>query len=385
MSIYKYKKLFVFIFIVFFIFSSTVNANEQDYNNPAILDEIRNLVNNNYLDSNAKVDNSTSSYDEMLKGLDPYSSYYSVDDYKQFKSNTRGKFYGVGIEMIANKNNNGIIISAVADNSPAKFSGLSVGDIIVQIDGYKTSGMSLSQASKLIRGELGTPVRLILFRPTTGETFIRVLKRVDIKINNVMSRVYQKSIAIITIHMFNDDTYKDFVDQLNIVRQKYDLQGLIIDLRDNSGGLLEAAVDITNLFLNEGQLITTIRGRNDQKMFDYVAKNKQNVMGDIPIVILQNKNSASASEVLTGCLQDYGIATVIGETSYGKALVQEVFQLKSVRGGAVKLTTGQYHTPKDRQINGVGIKPDIFVDDYKNKSVDAILDAGIKYIESNVI
>ena len=164
---------------------------------------------------------------------------------------------------------------------------------------------------------------------------------------------------------------------------KYDIKGLIIDLRNNPGGLLNSSVDIANLFLRNGQLITSVKTRNNQKTYDYIARNTMDIFKDIKIAVLINKGSASASEILAGALQDQGVAKLIGEKSFGKALVQEVFKLKKSQG-AVKITTGKYYTPKDKQINGIGIQPDIEIPDSKNNKYDSILQYGIRYIKNNI-
>ena len=346
------------------------------------VEEVKQIIEDKYIIGNVEDKHlQNGAIDGMLRSLDPYSTYFDAEELQNFDNNTNGMFSGVGMEMIATGGDN-IMVSSIFKDAPADKAGIIIGDIITQIDDKTISGMKLNQVSKMIRGERGTKVKLTLYRPTTGETYSKVLTRSAIKMKNVSGRV-RDNIAIIDIKMFNNQTYNSFVETINNIRKKNNIDGLIIDLRNNPGGLLESAVDLANLFLSNGQLITSVVGRNGKKEFDYIARNKENVFDDLPIVLLVNKGSASASEILAGCLQDYGIATLIGEQTFGKALVQQIFSMRTTKG-AVKLTTGQYHTPKDKKINGVGIKPDIEVNERRGKGYDDILDRAIKYIKAKV-
>lgn len=320
--------------------------------------------------------------DGMLRSLDPYSTYFDEEELKSFDEKTNGMFSGVGVEIIKTGNDD-VMVSSLFKGAPADRAGIVIGDLILQVDDETIAGLKLGQVSKLMRGKRGTKIKLTMYRPTTGETYSKVLVREDVKLKNVSGRVIDGKIAVVEIKIWNNQTYNSFVETINNIRKKNNIVGLIIDLRNNPGGLLESAVDLANLFLSNGQLITSVVGRNGKKEFDYIARNKENVFDDLPIVLLVNKGSASASEVLAGCLQDYGIATLIGEQTFGKALVQQIFSMRTTKG-AVKLTTGQYHTPKDKKINGVGIKPDIEVSERRGKGYDDILDRAIKYIKSKV-
>ena len=367
-------------FIVYTAIFKISNSNELTKEMSPLVEEVEQIIKEKYIIED--IDNSylkNSAVDGMLRGLDPYSGYYDEEELKNFKNNTDGFFYGIGIEFIIDINTECPVITNVFQSSPAKKAGLIHGDIITHINDIQLQGKKQNVIKNMIKGEKNTPVKLTIYRSSTHETFSLTVRRDEVKIPNVVSKIYKNNIAIMEIKLFNQKTYGDFVDQLNEIRKNYDIKGLIIDLRNNPGGLLDSAVDIANLFLSDGKLITSVKGRNDVKIFDYVARNKSSVVDDVKIAILINKGSASASEILAGCLQDYGIAKLIGEQTFGKALVQEVFELKHSKG-AVKITTGQYHTPKDKQINGVGIKPDIIVPERRTNKYDAILQAGINYI-----
>ena len=371
---------FFALFCVNVLFSGSAFCQTISKEIQPIVDEVGEIIKDKYIVSDVETKYlSNGAVDGMLRSLDPYSAYFDAEDYKSFQNNTDGKFFGIGIEMVGDVNSDCPVITNVFDNSPAKEAGLLIGDVITHINDIAVNGKKQTVVAKMIKGEKGTQVKLTLYRLSTGETFSKFIRRNEVKIPSVISKIYRDKIAIVEIKLFNQQTYNSFVSQINEIRRQYDISGLILDLRNNPGGLLESAVDIANLFLTDGQLITSVKGRNNVKTFDYIARNKSNVFNDVNVAILINKGSASASEILAGCLQDYGIATLIGERTFGKALVQEVFQLKKT-DGAVKITTGQYHTPKDKQINGVGIEPDIKVNERRTKKFDAILQAGLNFL-----
>ena len=370
---------FALLLIVNVVANSFSNATPSKEMSP-LIDEVSEIIRQKYIlgDINNKY-LTNSAVDGMLRGLDPYSGYFDADELQNFQNNADGLFSGIGIEMIIDINSECPVITNVFDNSPAMKAGLMQGDIITHVDNMPLVGKKQNVVAGMLKGAKGTQVKLTIFRYHTNETFSVILKRDRVKTPSVVSKIYNNNIAIIEVKLFNKQTYNDFVDQLNKIRREYHLKGIIIDLRNNPGGLLESAVDLANLFLHDGQLITTVKGRNDVKVFEYVARNTNNVLGNTKLAILINKGSASASEILAGCLQDYGIAKLIGEQTFGKALVQEVFTLQN-SPGAVKLTTGQYHTPKDKPINGIGITPDIVVQEKRTNQYDAILQAGINYV-----
>lgn len=348
------------------------------------MDEIAELVANKYIDQNVShYSLEHGAIDGMLSSLDPYSTYYDTEELQNFNNNTDGKFYGIGTEMVMDSQTGCALITSVLKNSPAEKAGIMVGDIITHIDDTSVVGLKLQTIAKMIRGEVGTSVRISLYRSQTKESYTRLVVRTKININNVTSKVYDGKIAVIKIEYFNNTTYDNFVDAINMIMRKYDIEGLIIDVRNNPGGILNAAVDVANLFLRDGQLITTVKTRDNEKTYDYVARNTTELFKNIKIAMLVNKGTASASEILAGALQDQGVAKLIGEKTFGKALVQEVFKLKR-SPGAVKLTTGRYYTPKDKQINGVGIQPDIIVQESRSDKYDTILQSGLKYIRNGI-
>lgn len=374
--------------LLFFVFSACLhtfilnnaNATSLTQEMSPLVEEVGQIIKEKYIFDDVDTKYlKNSAVDGMLRGLDPYSGYFDEEEFQNFQNNTNGKFYGIGIEAKTDYSSDCPVLINVFSNSPAQKAGLLIGDIITHINDIAVVGKKQNIVGRMLKGERGTAVKVTIYRASTNETFSRTLRRDVVKIPNVVSKIYKDKIAIMEVKLFNQQTYNDFVDQLNEIRRQYDVKGLVLDLRNNPGGLLESAVDIANLFLENGQLITSVKGRNGVKVFDYVARNKQSVFGKMKIAVLINKGSASASEILAGCLQDYKIAKLVGETTFGKALVQEVFKLNSSKG-AVKITTGQYHTPNDKPINGVGITPDILVQENINRNYDAILQAGLRYV-----
>ena len=374
--------IFCFVFVVFTPFFSYSVENRLSNDIQPVIDEVEEIVSEKYVKDNVDLNKlENGAIDGMLRSLDPYSGYFSEEEFNDFKNNTDGKFFGIGVEMVRDFSSGFPIITNVFQNSPASEVGIISGDAITHINDISVIDIEPKNVAKMIIGKSGTSVKMTLYRQTTGETFSKIIRRRSVKIPNVIGKVYKDNIGIIEVKLFNQQTYNDFVDNINEIRSKYDIKGLIIDLRNNPGGLLESSVDIANLFLSNGQLITSVKGRRGEKIFDYVARNNKSVFEGVKVVILVNRGTASASEILAGCLQDYNLAVLVGETTFGKALVQEVFKLKTTKG-AVKLTTGQYHTPNDKKINGVGIEPDIKVKENRTKKFDAILQAGITYLNT---
>ena len=371
----QFKQLkYIILFICLFASKSSYASLTQEMS--PLVEEVGQIIQEKYI-----IDNIDSKYlknsavDGMLRGLDPYSGYYSEEEFNDFQNNTNGKFYGIGVEMKYDLSSDCPIITSVFSGSSAQQAGLLQGDLITHIDDVAIIGKKQDIVSRMIRGKRGTSVKITIYRDATKETFSRTLKRGEVKIPNIISKIYKNKIAIIEIKLFNKQTYTEFVDQLNEIRKKYFITGLVIDLRNNPGGLLESAVDIANLFLQDGQLITSVKGRNDVKVFDYVARNIQKIFENVKIAILINKGSASASEILSGALKDNNRATIVGEQSYGKGLVQEINKLPDEAG--LNITIQRYLTPSGTDIHKKGITPDVMVELTK-ENADAKDDVQLK-------
>jgi carboxyl-terminal processing protease len=293
----------------------------------------------------------------MLTSLDPHSNYLSEKDFNDMKVQTRGEFGGLGIEVSMEK---GLIkVVSPIDDTPAARAGLKPGDLITRLDGQPVLGMTLPQAVEKMRGPVNSDVRLTIRRAGRGP-FDVTLTRATIKIQSVRSHLIDDDIGYIRITSFSEQTDVGLNDAMKNLRQQSGdkLRGVVLDLRNNPGGLLDQAVSVANAFLKEGEIVST-RGRHadDAQRFD--ARPGADVAAGLPVAVLINGGSASASEIVAGALQDHHRAVLLGTRSFGKGSVQTIIPLPG--HGAMRLTTARYYTPSGRSIQAQGIEPDIVV------------------------
>ena len=298
---------------------------------------------------------------------DPYSEYYTKEEFNLLKEQTQGSFVGIGIYMSGNDDDN-VVVKSVIKDYPAEKSGLKSGDIILKVDGEKVKYSQSSLAASKIKGKAGTSVVLTIKRD--GKQFDVTVKREEIVVASVKSEVKDDNIGYVQITSFDKNTYKEFKQAVNSL-QKKNVKSLIIDLRDNPGGLLDVCVDIADYLLGEGTIVYTKDNNGDTQ---YYKSDEKKI--DLPIVVLINENSASASEILTAAIVDNKAGIAVGTTSYGKGLVQSVREFND--GTGYKLTTAQYYTPNGDYINKQGIKPNIV-----EKNKEKQLDRAIEYIKKN--
>ncbi|NPA54131.1 MAG: S41 family peptidase [Aquificae bacterium] len=291
----------------------------------------------------------------MLSSLDPYSTFFTPDEFKEFTTETHGEFGGLGIEITME--NHKLIIVAPIEDTPAWKAGLKPGDIIIEINGEPTDKMTLMEAVKKMRGKPGTKITLTIWRKGEEKPFKVTITRAIIKIRSVKYKELEGGkIGYIRITQFQDKTD----EQLRGVLEKFkDKEGIIIDLRNNPGGLLTTAVNIADMLLPKGDLIVYTKGRDEKNNEEFYSTNDPIFPTDIPIVVIVNKGSASASEILTGALRDNNRALAVGDTTFGKASVQTLIPLPD--GSGLKLTTAHYYTPSGKLIMNKGITPDIIV------------------------
>lgn len=300
----------------------------------------------------------------MLVSLDPHSSYLDAQSFKYMNEQTKGKFGGLGIEVTME---NGVVkIVSPIDDTPASKAGLKAGDYITNIDGEQVVGMTLNDAVDKMRGKIGSKVKLTI-RRINEKPFDVTLKRQEIKIQSVKNDVKPDDVAYVRITSFSEDTDKNIEKVIKKAQkeQKENLKGLVIDVRNNPGGLLDQAVNVADLFLNQGEIVST-RSRNEEDTIRYTAK-EGDILNGLPIVVLINEGSASASEIVAGALQDHKRAIILGEKSFGKGSVQTVIPLDKY--GAMRLTTARYYTPSGRSIQAMGIVPDVEVHPAKIEEV----------------
>ncbi len=294
----------------------------------------------------------------MLKELDPHTSFMQAEVFKEFETETSGEFGGLGIEMSI-QNSILTIISPIED-TPAWIAGVKPGDKVIAIDGKSTKGLSLIDASQLIRGKNGTKVVLKVVRESAPNPIDIPIIRGQVKIKSVKYTDFDDGYAYVRVTSFIENTSKDLEKALDKHIDKHKkIEGLIIDLRRNPGGLLDQAIKMSDLFIPEGTIVSTI-GRNKKEKEVSVATKKAKYK-DFPLIVLVNEYSASASEIVSGALQDNKRALIVGERTFGKGSVQSIVKLPD--GSGLKLTVARYYTPKGISIQAEGIKPDIEIED----------------------
>lgn len=294
----------------------------------------------------------------MLAGLDPHSTYLDKESYKELQEGTTGEFGGLGIEV--GMEDGFVKVIAPIDDTPAKKAGIKAGDLIIKLDDTPVKGLSLNDAISRMRGKPGTDITLTIIRDGEEKPLVITITRAIIRVNSVRGRTLEPGFGYLRISSFQANTGHDLRKQLDKLSEEndYKLKGVVLDLRNNPGGVLNAAVEVSDLFLDKGLIVYTEgRIRNSQLKFN--AK-PLNVIRDLPIVVLVNEGSASASEIVAGALQDHRRAVIAGQQTFGKGSVQTI--LPMANEAAVKLTTARYFTPSGRSIQASGITPDIIID-----------------------
>ncbi len=302
----------------------------------------------------------------MLSGLDPHSNYLDKREFSDLRIGTRGEFGGLGIEV--GMENGFVKVISPIDDTPAHKAGVKAGDLIVRLDEKPVKGMTLNDAVNIMRGKPGTPIELTIAREGEGKPVKIKVVRDIIKITSVRQRLIDENYGYVRISSFQSKTAKSMLKIIGKLEaeSKGGLKGIVLDLRNNPGGLLDAAVDVSDAFLDEGLVVYT-EGRSENSKIEYRSKSGD-VLSGVPIVVLVNNGSASASEIVAGALQDRGRAIIMGDKTFGKGSVQTV--LPMTEDSAVKLTTALYYTPSGRSIQAEGIVPDVELDQVKLTQVN---------------
>lgn len=305
---------------------------------------------------------------------DKYTMYYTADEYKALKESTNGKFYGIGA-VCQLSGEGGVLLVDVYDNGAGYQAGLRSGDRVVNVDGRDITGMELSSAVALIKGDKGTSVTLEVIRGTERLTFSAVRDAVEAK--TVSYTLLDNNIGYLSISQFEEVTTKQFKAAVEDL-QSQGMKGLVIDIRNNPGGLLDTVVGMLKYMLPDGLIVYTEDKQGNRKEY----KGQDNDEFNLPLAVIVNGNSASASEIFAGAIQDYGKGTIIGTQTYGKGIVQTVKPLTD--GSAIKFTIAKYFTPKGQDIHGKGVTPDMVVEYDTDTDVDTQLDAAIKNVEAQI-
>ena len=367
----KSKLLFISLFAGLMISAANVRAatSKDDANTYELLNlfgEVMERAKLNYVEEVSDKKLIESAINGMLTSLDPHSSYLDADSFNYMSEQTKGKFGGLGIEVTMD---NGLVkVVSPIDDTPAAKAGIKAGDYITNINGETVVGMSLNDAVSKMRGKVGEKVKLSI-RRVNSKPIELTIKRQEIKIQSVKNEIKEDSIVYIRISSFTEDVDKSVSEAITKAKKKLKnkLLGIVIDVRNNPGGLLDQAVDVSDLFLEKGEIVST-RSRNEADTVKYMA-NEGDIAKGLPIVVIINEGSASASEILAGALQDHHRAIILGEKSFGKGSVQTVIPLRDY--GAMRLTTARYYTPSGRSIQAKGIEPDVEVKPAKIEELES--------------
>ena len=374
------RYIFTICLIVSLITSAQANPNDELYKKLDLFSDVLNTIKKEYVDEVKQDEVIDSAINGMLQSLDPYSSYMSPEAFENMNRDTKGEFGGLGIEITMEA---GLVkIITPIEGTPADKAGVLAGDYIVKINGKQVKGMTLLDAVKLMRGKVGTSINITVRRPEIEDEIKFKITRAIIKIREVSAEI-KSNIGYIRLRAFNEQSHNQLIKQLNKITNNK-LDGYILDLRNNPGGLLSQAIKITETFLDGGEIVSTKgRGKNDIKIFNAKKGDKINKK---PLIILINQGSASASEIVSGALKDHKRAILVGEKSFGKGSVQSIIRLKN-RGG-LRLTTAKYYLPSGVSIHEKGVEPDITVkrnkDNFKiNTKTDNQLNYAIKLLKTS--
>lgn len=320
------------------------------------LKKLERLVEESYLGETDEEEMQSGIYEGYIRGLgDPYSVYYDKEDTEALMESTAGEYDGIGAVMSQNKESGIITIAQVYSDSPAEKAGIKDGDVLYKVNGEEVTGEDLTEVVSQIKGKRGTEVELTVLRGDNGEDITVTAVRETIEYPTVDHRMLENNIGYLRILEFDEVTYDQYVEAYHDLESQ-GMKGLIVDLRGNPGGSLATVCDILDEILPEGLIVYTEDKNGKRQEMESDEEHQIN----IPLTVLVNQYSASASEIFAGAVQDYGIGKLVGMTTYGKGVVQQIFDLKD--GTCVKLTISEYFTPNGRSINEVGIEPDVEVE-----------------------
>ena len=342
-SIFMYKKI-----------GTTTSINIPGISTDLInkLYTVRKIIDNEYVSEIKEEDLVEGAVKGYVEGLgDEYTEYFTKSEMEEFKSEVQGNYVGIGIYMMKNTKENNIVILSPIEGSPAEKAGLKSGDIIKKVDDTEFTGEDFEKVSTYIKGKEGTKVKIEIER--NGENLTFEVERKKIDLYPIKSEILQNNIGYIKVSSFDDDCAKEFKQTYNELNKSNKLKGLIIDLRNNGGGIVDEALDMVDLILDKDKIeLISINKKGEEE----IKKSKSNPVINVPIVVLVNDNTASASEIFAAALKENGKATIVGEKTYGKGVIQELISLRD--GSGIKVTIEEYLTPNRNKINKLGITPD---------------------------
>jgi len=372
--------LFFIIFLSLFFSNLSFSANEESiYDKIDLFSEVLDKVNNEYVE---EIDHSKAmdaAINGVLQSLDPYSAYMSPEIFKEMLTETSGEFGGLGIEVGMEF---GVVkVISPIDNTPAEEAGVKAGDYIVKINDIQVQGKTLTEAVELMRGPVGSTIKITVRRRNVKKAIIFNITREIIKIESVKTKIIEDTVGYIRLTSFNENSADQIKEKIKELRQNKKIEKYILDLRNNPGGLLSQAIKISDFFLNNGEIVST-KSRKKKENRKWFAR-KGDIIDGKTLIVLINYGSASAAEIVAGALKDHKRAILIGEKSFGKGSVQSIIPLKNK--GAIRLTISKYYLPSGKSISEVGITPDIEIaessEDFRmNTKTDNQLDFAIKLL-----
>jgi len=372
------NNLIIIILFSFFVNNFAFSKNDL-YKKIDLFGEVLENIKREYVEDIDQSEVMESAINGVLQSLDPYSAYMSPELFKEMQTDTKGEFGGLGIEIGMEA---GVVkVISPIEGTPAEQAGIKAGDYIVKIGKEQVQGKSLMEAVKLMRGPVGTTIDLTIRRKNVKKPLEFKITRKVIEVQSVNSEIIskEKNIGYVRLKSFNENSDNQFLKILKKFESKKKIKGYVIDLRNNPGGLLTQAINITDFFLDDGEIVST-KGRKISETRKFFARKGDEINGK-PLVVLINNGSASAAEILAGALKDHKRAIILGENSYGKGSVQSIIPLKN--GGGMRLTISKYYLPSGKSISEVGVTPDILVkeieDDFSiNSEKDNQLNYAIK-------
>ena len=351
------KIIIIFLFSFLILNKSFAETEKNIYEKIDLFSEVLNKIDKEYVESVNQSDAMDAAINGVLQSLDPYSAYMSPEVFNDMQTETSGKFGGLGIEVGME---HGVVkVISPIDNSPASRVGIKAGDYIVKINDIQVQGKSLTEAVEIMRGPVGSDIKITVRRRGVKKAIIFKITREIIKIESVKSKYIDKSIGYLRLTSFNENSGDQIKDKIKEFNKKKDIKGYILDLRNNPGGLLSQAIKIADFFLENGEIVST-KSRKISENRRWFAKKGDLIKGKTLIVLI-NEGSASASEIVAGALKDHKRAILVGENSYGKGSVQSIIPLKNK--GAIRLTISKYYLPSGKSISEVGVTPDIEVEE----------------------
>ena len=349
----------IFTLIIFFIlYFGKVSAQEETvYDKIDLFGEVLDKINKEYVEEVDQSDTIDAAINGVLQSLDPYSSYMSPKNLEEMQTETKGEFGGLGIEVGMEA---GVVkVISPLDNSPAEREGVKAGDYIVKINDTQVQGKTLNEAVELMRGPVGSTLEITVRRVGLRKSLVFNITREIIQVASVKSEVLDEKIGYIRLTSFNENSDDQIKKKIKEFKKNKKIEGYILDLRNNPGGLLGQAIKISDFFLDDGEIVST-KGRKKNENQKWFAREGDIINGKALIVLI-NKGSASASEIVAGALKDHKRAVLVGEKSYGKGSVQSIIPLKN--RGAIRLTISKYYLPSGKSISEVGVTPDITVEE----------------------